>query len=100
MNNTICELLVRASKLLRECGLDEKADWFDERCSVLRQVPFDSKDSAVILDEIDNAIAGMGSFVDMPLSPKSDQLTVQQARDEQWELAEAIGTAIEKIKTQ
>ena len=98
MTNTICELLDRASRLLRQCGLDEKADWFDERRNILRQESLDSKDSVVILDEIDSAIAGIGSFADIPLSPKTSQLTVQQARDEQWELADAIGVEIQRIK--
>jgi|GEM_PF-2425009 len=99
MSDTIYGLLRRASNLLRECGLNANAEWFDERGKTLRSVPSGTKESHAVLDEIDTALAGMGSFADLALSPKSDRLTVQQARDEQWELAEAIGNSIEELRT-
>lgn len=98
MSEIIYGLLSRASDLLRECGWDSKAQWFDERGKMLRNVRLGSEEYEVILNDIDTALAGMGSFSDLPLSPKSDRLTVQQARDQQWELVEAIGNVVDELR--
>ncbi len=95
MNDSIYEILSKIEDLLRECGWDKEADWFQQRRAALRNSHPGSSAYLEVLQEIDRAIMGMGSFTDIPLIPKSKQTTMHAAQNEQWELAEALANAID-----
>lgn len=97
MSNSIHDLLERASTLLNVCGWEDKASWFRERSLALARSRKGSEESVAILQDIDRAISGMGSFTDIPLTPRIPSMSVQEARDEQWDLAEGLREAIEDL---
>jgi hypothetical protein len=64
----------------------------------LRSLDVGSEESRNCLIELENSIAGMGSFSDLPLKSKKGTRTQQELRDQQWDLAEKLGDAIEELK--
>lgn len=96
--NKLDELLVQASRLSSECGWSSQATWFDEMRESLKDAQHDPPVFLAILDELDRALAGMGSFSDLPLQPPLDRMTVQGARDRQWKLVAALGDLIAELK--
>jgi hypothetical protein len=95
MTNSLNEILIQISELLSECGWESKAKWFDDRRVKVFSSKTSSAESKASIQELFKSIGGIGGFTDIPLTPRSGQMTAQQARDKQWELAEALGEAIE-----
>ena len=79
MSHSVDEILSGMIELLRECGLDSKADWFLHRRDVLRDSLTESAQFSDAVRELDAATAGMGGFTDIPLTPRSDRLTSRRA---------------------
>lgn len=97
MSGSVDEILASIITLLQECGCDAEVQWFAERREILRNASSDSHEFTIAIRELDNAIAGMGGFADIPLSPGSESMTVQDVRDRQWEVAESLGDAIDDL---
>ncbi|MCP4536460.1 MAG: hypothetical protein GY832_04875 [Chloroflexi bacterium] len=97
MSRPIHDLLRQTSELLSECGWDDKSFWFEDRSEALRKAEEGTGEFLAILQDLDRAVSGMGSLTDLPLAPKTDRMTIQEARDKQWELAEALGDAIDEL---
>jgi hypothetical protein len=84
--------------LLEKCDWDDKANWFKSKQQVLQKLDFNSEEFRRELAELDDIIAGMGSFTDLPLYPKKGaKLTAQEAKNRQWDLAEKLGAAVDEI---
>jgi hypothetical protein len=50
------------------------------------------------LNDVESVLVGMGSFSDVPMYPKPGAtLTRQDALNQQWDLTEALGTAIREM---
>ncbi len=98
MTQALNQILDQVCQLLKECGWESKAEWFSDRREVLNDSLRGSAEFRKALEELKAATGGMGGFTDIPLTPNSNRMTVQQARTKQWELAEALGDAIENMK--
>lgn len=94
----LINIISQIVSLLNECGWDEKAAWYSDVKEKLRRRDVCSEESRNCLIELENSIAGMGSFSDLPMKSKTGNRTQQELRDQQWDLAEKLGDAIEKLK--
>lgn len=98
MKTRLLETMAEIIELLTNCGEDDEASWFRSQLKVLRETDCASEESRRALAEVDNAIAGMGSFSDISLRPKKgSKLTARQAKDKQWALVEQLGDAIDEL---
>ncbi len=98
MTDSLLNLLSRTIELLRDCGWQDKANWFEETKTVFESNSSETEVFQQKLSELDSILTGMGSFSDIPLSSKSGKLSDQEIRNIQWELVEDIGDAIDKLK--
>lgn len=98
MTERLIQLLARVKELLLNCGLSHRAEWFADLETNLKDVSIENEEMRKMLDKLDSVLGGMGSFTDIPLTPTVNGLTVEQARDLQWELAEKIGKEIQALK--
>ncbi len=91
---TISEII----ELLAQCNWEDRADWFRSRMTVIRELNPTSDEFRQELLALRAAIAGMGSFTDLPLYPRAESnLTLEQAGHRQWDLAEKLGRNIEDL---
>ncbi len=73
--------------LLIECNFKDKANWLQYRLNILKQNNEGEKDFHIAVVEIKSVLAGMGSFMDLPLVPKKgSKLTEDKVRELQWDL--------------
>jgi hypothetical protein len=98
MRDELLELLSQVIALLEDCEWPDKSRWFLEIRNSLKK-PSSEAEFQETLRKLDKAISGMGSFADLPLTPRSRELTVAKAREMQWNLAQGLGEAIERLST-
>ncbi len=95
MNRDIFQILQEISGLLRICQHDREAAWFDERRKILETANPESAEYKAVLLEIRNNLAGMGSFSDLSMVPRSASgLSASEARMRQWDLGEELDEAV------
>lgn len=84
--------------LLKECNWQSKASWFEEKLDVINRNNEDTVDFISAIKAIKNIIAGMGSFTDLPLTPKKEsKISKDEARKMQFDLAEELDALIIKL---
>jgi hypothetical protein len=93
----LSELLLQTADLLNECGWYDRADWFDGVRESLNSKNSDSPEFKSEIEKLNKALAGMGSFSDIPLQPRTGKMSPQEASDWQWRLTEEIGQAIRRL---
>jgi hypothetical protein len=98
MTKRLIQLLSEVRELLLTCGLPDRAKWFYDFEVNLNDVSITKEKLCEILSKLDSILGGMGSFSDIPLTPSGEKMTIQQARNLQWELAEKIGNEIMSLK--
>lgn len=98
MIDRLLDLISRTIELLKDCGWQDKAAWFEELVTVFESNSPETDVFQNKLNELDSILTGMGSFSDIPLTSKSGRLSEQEIRNIQWELVEDIGEAIDKLK--
>ena len=98
MINELLILIRLVEELLKRCGWTKEASWFETISTRIRASDPCSDEFDNCLEELDRSIAGMGSFTDLPLESIDGSQTKQELRNRQWDLAEQLGKAIEKIK--
>ncbi|MBC8029829.1 MAG: hypothetical protein H7Z16_06940 [Pyrinomonadaceae bacterium] len=92
------EVLRKIISLLRTCGVDKNAEWFEDRKDILARTQTESPEFQQTLLEIRNVIAGMGSFSDLSLIPlPSSGVTKDDAGRLQWDLAEELDEVIAEL---
>lgn len=94
MKNQLMQLLIEAEELLRHCGWPEQATWFREIRREVDAAEIGSVELKKCLSDLGNAIAGMGSFSDLPLESPSGGESARELRSRQWGLTAAIGDAV------
>lgn len=97
MRDTLLNLISRTIELLKDCGWQDKASWFEEIRTVFETKSTETDVFQQKLNELDRILAGMGSFSDLSLASKSGKLSDQEVRRIQWELVEEIGDAINEL---
>lgn len=97
MSNEVLELLAQVIVLLEDCDWPEQAGWFADVRNALER-PSSDAELQENLCKLDKALSGMGSFTDLPLVPKSGNLSVEKARDLQWNLAQRLGEAVDRLR--
>ncbi|MFH1258519.1 MAG: hypothetical protein ABII74_01670 [Elusimicrobiota bacterium] len=99
MKKKLIQIIKEIINLLVDCNWQDKANWFKEKLEQIEQCDEKSDQYISILDEVQNIIAGMGSFTDLPMTPdKKSRLSEEQVHKKQWELANALDEIIIKIK--
>jgi len=98
MKDRLLNLISRVINLLTDCGWQDKAMWFDEIRTILECKSTEAEKFQHNLDRLDKALAGMGSFSDIPLTSKNGKLSDQELRDIQWELVAELGEVINKLR--
>ncbi len=97
MKGQVLNLLSRVVDLLIDCGWQDKANWYSELRNELHLAKPGSDEFNAHLRRLDRSLSGMGSFSDLPLESKSGRMSDQETRSLQWELAERMGDAIERM---
>lgn len=91
MKQPILDTIASIMDLLTSYGFEDEARWFGDRKATLERETVDSSAFKSTLREIENILAGMGSFDDIPLNPPGNSgLTRHQARAKQTELADRL----------
>jgi hypothetical protein len=98
VKSQILAALRRAERLLEECGWNDRAEWFRTRRKRLEELSEQDQGFKDVAREIHSVLVGMGSFSDVPMYPqKGSALTRAEARAEQWELVEEMGTLLKSV---
>lgn len=93
----LTDLLAEAAVLCLNSGYPKQAQWFRDRIQMLNESELSER--LQVLEQIQDILAGMGSFSDLSLSPSPDSgKSREQARLRQWDLVSEIYDAIERIK--
>ncbi len=99
MSNLVV-LLRQAECLLRDCSWPQQADWFSKKAELWEAVQDGNLARVSELNDIQDILAGAGSFSDLPMVPTvGSGLTETEARDKVWELVGAIDDAIEASRS-
>lgn len=98
VKNRLEHVLEEVVALLVECNHSDKAEWFCDRLHHLRDKNCTTSQLEEIAGQIRTILAGMGSFSDLSLVPSEDSdLSVRDAHELQWDLAEALDSVTEEI---
>lgn len=98
MKDKLLVTLTRVVELLVSCGERSRAEWFDEKLTVLNSEHTESARFQVALRELRGTLGGMGSLSDLSLNPApASGLTRQEARSQQWGLVEDLDEAIRDL---
>ena len=85
-------------QLLEECNYSQPAALWKEKLGIFTANPPDSKEFLAIAEWLKRSVGGMGSFDDMPLTPKpGSRLTPDSAREYQVQLEDRLFSAVERI---
>jgi len=103
MSKEIGETITKIISLLQFCGYEEQATWFKEKLAQLDKSTKNNDVFVQVANEIQNVLAGQGSFTDLPLSPPDNSnLSRDEIRHQQWGLAKRLDallqTECEKVK--
>ena len=98
MSDELRLTLMEVSSLLRECRYDENAQWYEQAIHQLFDAPGSKKECLRILKQVEDRIAGMGSFSDMPLDPVARELTELEVRELQMDLCAKMSAGVRAMR--
>jgi hypothetical protein len=98
MKNNLIETIRKIISLLDECSYFNQADWFKERLVILQSSELNSELFMSSLREIQDIIAGSGSFSDLSMIPnKISKLSREEANQRKWDLIDLLEDEIGRL---